>query len=137
MLMTPQFTFVNKYNSIKDFCGCRTRFWSEGCVFLLLRCSYSREWVYKWRRKLGETLTAEGKGWQECRAEREGGEKKRGRMDRNIVCVCCGPIHNLFSRTHNSISIIICLHYSFPTWSITSISNFRSLNNLNTKRNVW
>lgn len=59
----------------------------------VLKCSYSRWWVYKWRRKEAEALTVEGRWRRECRAERDrrkrgGGERiMREGMDRNTVWI--------------------------------------------------
>lgn len=83
-----------------------------------LRRSCSRGWVYKWRRKVAATLTAEGRGWRGGRAERERGRRMRGGKDSSVcVCVCvlwshvCIHTQTKCGFVHLSFSICISMFY--------------------------
>lgn len=108
--LTDQQIWKSPFEALKPDYGVRTMCFVGG----LLRCSYSRGWVYKWRPKVAATLTDEGRGRRECRAERDrgergGGERKKwgeGWIETGVACFCvcmcvfCGPTHHLCSHTH-------------------------------------
>lgn len=98
---------------------------------LLLKCSCSRGWVYKWWCKLAKTLTAEGTRGRECRAERETEETGRREEEGNKewkkerwewlfldVSVCCAT-------TDIQLKIQTLIHFgtcsSFSLWSTVSV----------------